>query len=584
MPEAPRGLAPFDEPVYLEHTPEPATPEPAPADGTGRPVVAFIARSSIVVALATVAPFLTDDEIRPALAVGVAVHLMTTTALDVVRSRARQVQAYSLLLVLLDAGFLALVGWLTTSATLLLTVGLLLVAFHRWSYGRWAGALSIVSTMATISVLAALDRTEGTWVEVVSLALVGSLLLWLVDDQAIRHRRTSEGLHLMSSRAEAVLQGIGDAIVSTDATGRILEINRAAGTLLGCRPDDASGGSCQTTLGLHTEPGLLTCDDGCALLAADGAAVEVRRTGPQGNRQPLLASAVALRDPDGEVLEVVHLLRDITSVKQADEAKTLFLATASHELKTPLSVIHGYAQLLRMADVGEAEREHALDSIDARTHQLVDIVDRLLMSSRIEAGRIDLQPRLIDPSDIIAERATAFADAHPAMEMFLDVDGELPMALADEAALATVLDHLLENAEKYSPEPSAVDLRAHHDEDAVVISLRDRGIGMSGEQIERCFERFWQAEGTDVRRFGGTGIGLYIVRSLVDAMGGEVSAAPNDDVGTTFTVRLRRTPPHEHDGDPASPDDRQAPSPDGEESMIREFMRQVGVLPEAVER
>lgn len=225
---------------------------------------------------------------------------------------------------------------------------------------------------------------------------------------------------------------------------------------------------------------------------------------------------------------------------KADEAKTMFLATATHELKTPLTVIAGYAELMeRQPDLDEEERAWALRSIQERVRELDDIVDRVLMSSRIEAGRIDLHVGSVDLGPLVTERVEA---VRVATERVVEARGfeANPTVLADPEALATVVDHLLDNAVKYSPDGGTVRVEAEVAGDRVDVRVADEGVGMSNEEAERCFERFWQAESGDMRRFGGTGIGLYIVKSLVEAMGGRIDVESAPGEGATFSVRLRR--------------------------------------------
>jgi signal transduction histidine kinase len=144
--------------------------------------------------------------------------------------------------------------------------------------------------------------------------------------------------------------------------------------------------------------------------------------------------------------------------------------------------------------------------------------------------------------------------------------------LADKEAVTTIVDHLLDNAVKYSPDGGLIEATARANDSWVELCVADHGIGMDAEQAAHCFEKFWQAESSDVRRFGGTGIGLYIVRSLAEAMGGEIGVESAPLRGSTFVVRLVRagtTPPAETVTD-------QAPGV-GEPSVIREFMRQIGI-------
>jgi signal transduction histidine kinase len=329
------------------------------------------------------------------------------------------------------------------------------------------------------------------------------------------------------------------------------------------------GMPCVRALGLHEGERPLDCRQGCPLLH-DGAAGEagrgreVWREIADGRRQPLLASAFAVTHEHGGV-EVVHSLRDITRLKEADEAKTLFLATAAHELKTPVTVIGGFAEtILTYPDMPPERRAEAVEAIRRRASELSAIVDRLLLSSKIESGRVHVDIHPVDVRALVTERSTAFQDASGRHMVRLVADEGL-VAMADPLALQTVIDHLLDNAVKYS-DGGPVVIRGRKGHGTVEIAVSDIGIGMDEEQARRCFDKFWQAESTDVRRFGGTGIGLYIVSSLVDAMGASISVETAIGRGSTFTVTLPEV------------DAREAEPAPADQSGIKDLTRQVGAL------
>ncbi len=160
---------------------------------------------------------------------------------------------------------------------------------------------------------------------------------------------------------------------------------------------------------------------------------------------------------DGPDVEVVHSIRDISRLKQADEAKTLFLATASHELKTPLTVINGFAKTLTTRDLPPDKQREALASIRRRGEELARVVDRLLLSSRIEAGRAEVARTEVDLIPLVYERAAELGAATD-RQFEVDLPDDLPSVFGDPSAVTTVVDHLLDNAVKYSPggEPVAV--------------------------------------------------------------------------------------------------------------------------------
>ena len=379
-------------------------------------------------------------------------------------------------------------------------------------------------------------------------------------------------------KSQAILARVADAVVVTDSAGTILQWNPAAVRTFDSEVEGALGRPCSTVLGLHHGDAELACDGTCPLIDLVGEdstlGEELWRRRSNGDRQPLLGTAQAVRDADGSISEVVHSFRDITRLKEADEAKALFLATASHELKTPLTVIQGFAETLLRTEATSGLREDALRAIERRAIELDGIVNRLLLTSRIEAGRMSLDLSDLDLGPIVAERVAAFSQATRRPVQFR-TGADLPRVIADAYAVAIVVDHLLDNAIKYSPggEPVDVEIRAG---ERLEIVVSDRGIGMDAEQVLHCFDKFWQGESSTDRRYGGTGIGLFIVRSLVESMGGSVRVCSTPAEGSAFTVSLTpvgaTTPP------PPPPEPERTPRPGvGETSVIREFMRQMGV-------
>ena len=382
-------------------------------------------------------------------------------------------------------------------------------------------------------------------------------------------------------RMQAILEGVGDGVFVTDANGTIRLWNGAAERVIGASAGKAVGQNCarllrlgvrERTLSRSTRP--LECSNGCALLREFGdraaTGVDCTRNLNSTTDQQLLVSVSVVKGNDGQVEEVVHSLRDITRLKEADDAKTMFLATASHELKTPLTVILGYTQTLLANLLDDEQRGNALRSIETRAQQLARIVDRLLLTGRIESGRVLLELASVAPAPLIAERAQSLAAA-TGRNVVSVVAEDTSDVVADEQALTTVLDHLLDNAVKYSPDGGDIVVRASNHGSGVQIEVIDHGVGMNADDAAQCFDRFWQAEQTDVRRFGGTGVGLYIVKSYVEGMGGKVGVRSDLGQGSVFTLTLAKatdSTQNKEDGEDKGV---------GKRSMIQEFMRQLGV-------
>jgi signal transduction histidine kinase len=237
----------------------------------------------------------------------------------------------------------------------------------------------------------------------------------------------------------------------------------------------------------------------------------------------------------------------LTMRPRADEsdqtqARDLFLAVASHELRTPVTVIRGYADTLveHWEALDEPARREAVLVMGQRARELSRLVDRLLTTASDAAGLLDGAPGV--PFDVIDTLREVTDDLTPDVRagIMLDLPPGLPKAAGDRAGIATVVTELVTNAVKYSPARVHVDVTAGADPQTVWFRVADRGVGILPEHVERAFERFWQLERGDQRRYGGVGLGLYLVRRIVERQNGWVSLRPRDGGGTVAEVRLPR--------------------------------------------
>lgn len=224
------------------------------------------------------------------------------------------------------------------------------------------------------------------------------------------------------------------------------------------------------------------------------------------------------------------------------EDRDLWVAVTSHELRTPVTVIKGYADTLtnHWDSLGEDGRQEAVRVIGARAGELARLVDRLL-SAASDDGEVGGAPA--GPFDLV-EALRQAVDELPAelrRRFVLEaLPGELPKAYGDRDSLATILTELATNADKYSPADTDVELTAESDSETVTFRVADRGVGVKPEHVERAFERYWQGESGDRRLHPGAGLGLYLVRRIVERQHGWVSLRPRDGGGTLAEVRLPR--------------------------------------------
>ena len=244
---------------------------------------------------------------------------------------------------------------------------------------------------------------------------------------------------------------------------------------------------------------------------------------------------------DGRDEQVIDF-RDVTAAKELEEAKDLFLATTSHELRTPITVVQGFASTLanRWDKLLDIDRRNAVRTIAERAESLARLVDQLLLGSRAGANRLTVTNVPFDLAKLLRNAAVAFQPLSDKHTLIAEIPDDLPEAFGDAGATDSIISQLLENAFKYSPDGGAVTISASANAGQVEVVVRDEGIGISPADADRIFERFVQGETGDRRRFGGIGLGLYIVRQLARAQGGDVRAAAREGRGTEMRLTLLR--------------------------------------------
>jgi signal transduction histidine kinase len=225
---------------------------------------------------------------------------------------------------------------------------------------------------------------------------------------------------------------------------------------------------------------------------------------------------------------------------ELDRLKSDFVSMVSHELRTPLGLIKGYVGTLlrRDAPLDEATREEFLQVIDEETDRLTELVTNLLDMSRIEAGTLRIERRPIQLTRLLGDSAERLRAREPDRALYVDVPGGLPTVRADERRIAQVVDNLLTNAARYSPEATPITLDARAVNGGVEVRVVDQGIGIPPEKQDQVFEKFFRVDASDTRRFAGTGLGLAICRGIVQAHGGEIWVQSEPGHGSTFAFRL----------------------------------------------
>jgi PAS domain S-box-containing protein len=235
-----------------------------------------------------------------------------------------------------------------------------------------------------------------------------------------------------------------------------------------------------------------------------------------------------------------ELARALEQQQELDRLKSEFIQNVSHELRTPLTIARGYAELLSSGELGELQpqQREPLNIIVRRIHLLVKMVSDITAILRLEQRRTRPQP--VNLSALVQESLTDFQAAADGADLALSVEvaPQLPAVPGDPTELQRVLDNLVSNALKFTPAGGRVDLHLGQEQDTVVLEVADTGIGIPQDKLERVFERFYQVDGSASRRYGGTGLGLALVKEIVEAFGGQVSVSSVIGEGSTFRVTL----------------------------------------------
>jgi signal transduction histidine kinase/ActR/RegA family two-component response regulator len=228
-------------------------------------------------------------------------------------------------------------------------------------------------------------------------------------------------------------------------------------------------------------------------------------------------------------------------LERLNRAKDEFLATMSHELRTPLNAIYGWASLLRKGPADPNKLERGLEVIERNARAQTRLVSDLLDVSRIISGKLQLRLSMTDLSPLIHEAADAVRPAADAkgVRLVVDVDPDIGDTVADPDRFRQVMWNLLSNAVRFTGRAGRVEVTADRSDSAIVVHVRDTGVGIAPEHLPHIFERFAQIDSSTTRAHGGLGLGLAIVRHLIESHGGMVEAhSPGAGQGTTFTITL----------------------------------------------
>jgi PAS domain S-box-containing protein len=383
----------------------------------------------------------------------------------------------------------------------------------------------------------------------------GPLLQLLGAVREITERRDTGAARRQGDRYREFLESLGVAVYTTDAAGKITFFNQAAAVFWGRRPE--LGEEWCGSWRIYQPDGTPLPHAECPMAVALKENREVRGAQavaerPDGTRVSFLPYPTPLRDDRGKLIGAVNVLVDITERTQAEEAlreaaealrasnavKDEFLGLVSHELRTPVTTIFGNARLLRDRGdrLADDARESMIADIAHDSERLLGIIENMLLLTRLESGpQPELEPNVL--AHVVNKAVQAFRRRHPGRRVAITAEPRHVIVEADRTYVELLVENLLANADKYSPQGTAVEVEVRvRDGEAQVVVL-DRGIGLSDVELAQIFAPFYRSEKAK-RQANGIGIGLAVCKRVAEAQGGRMWVRPRSGGGSEFGFAL----------------------------------------------
>lgn len=446
----------------------------------------------------------------------------------------------------------------------------LLVGVFAGLFGWWVwGSIWLLANIYVVFELFILHPgvSGGRLLEMIMAAeapLVASYILWHSKTKREKERdaqsvtKLTAQLSEVASKSDIVINSIADGVVAIDANGTIQLINPAGQTLVGWPGQDAIGLDYRSVIKLTDTKGNPIPDDfspiNQVLLSHKPLINNDLELQTKSGKQLLISLVISPVGEGGTAAGgAIAVFRDITGEKEEERQKAEFISTASHEMRTPVAAIEGYLGLAMnpaTAVIDDKARSY-LQKAHESTQHLGRLFQDLLTVSKAEDARLVPRPTVVDIVNLTREICTGLQQKAKDKGVFLafkpgenDTEGNrkiAPMyyAYADQDQIREVLNNLVDNAIKYTKQGTAsVDITGT--DEAVTVSVTDTGIGIPPEDVPHLFQKFYRVDNSDTREIGGTGLGLYISRRLIEANNGHIGVNSTYGKGSTFYVQLPR--------------------------------------------
>ena len=364
-----------------------------------------------------------------------------------------------------------------------------------------------------------------------------------VVSKAIEHTNTLQDIANEKSRMRVLINQLASGVMATDDQKRVALANPAFLRMLGYRGESVIGRRAEEFIG--DERLMRMIDQALSMREKDylelSEELNLRGKG-ESEETTLVARCVPFKDRLGRVLGTVTVLHDITALKKMDQLKSDFVSMVAHEIRGPMNSV--LAQLKVVLDglagnVSEKQQE-ILGRASEKIRGLSDLSTDLLDLARIESGLITQEKENLNTAEFLADQVAFHQAKAQAKDIRLELGPlpELPPVLANKSNMEEVLSNLISNAVNYTPEGGSIVVSAAKENDYVCISVRDTGIGMTREDLDRIFDRFYRVKSEKTRFITGTGLGLSIVKSILEAHNGMIRVESEPDHGTVFHIYI----------------------------------------------
>jgi len=371
-------------------------------------------------------------------------------------------------------------------------------------------------------------------------------------------QNTIQKLSADKNKDEAILSSMADGVYAVDNNRKIVIFNKKAEEMTGWKAEDAIGLNCQTIMKLKDDKDLSVCEKSCPMLVTWSSDESIVRNdmcfiNKYKKTIQVSGSYAPIKNLSGDVTGGLCVFRDITQQKQLDREKNEFISTASHEIRTPLTAMEGYIDLIvdpKICHVDEKAKEY-LEKAKIQVLSMSRLMKDLLNITKLEEGKLEINKQSFEIKELIKssiEILTKMADEKNLELRFSESNinfgtkkaiGLSTKVAGDSDKIREILNNLIENAIKYTKE-GYIEISITYDQDFATVCIADTGVGISPDDQKHIFQKFYQVADYETREVGGTGLGLYITRSLVEANGGKIWVDSKKGEGSKFFFTIPR--------------------------------------------